>query len=57
MFGGTNDWLVPTEDLDGWGAHTTAPFRIDVLPGDHFFLKTAEDTLLHAVSERLAGIR
>src|SRR2546423_1703957 len=53
-FGGAGDVLVPQEDLEAWAAHTTGPFRLRLLPGDHFFLNGARDELLRGVGEELS---
>jgi len=38
IFGGSDDPEVPVERLRGWAEHSTAPCRLLVLPGDHFFI-------------------
>lgn len=35
---GDRDPLVPVADARRWGDHTTGPFELKVLPGDHFYL-------------------
>ncbi|MFE2414327.1 thioesterase II family protein [Kitasatospora sp. NPDC059408] len=40
VFTGSTDPLLPREDAVGWARHTTAGFRLSVIPGGHFF--TAE---------------
>ncbi|MFE5513656.1 thioesterase II family protein [Streptomyces sp. NPDC056529] len=35
---GDHDPLVPVADARRWRDHTTGPFRLRVLPGDHFYL-------------------
>ncbi|MFJ8857561.1 thioesterase II family protein [Streptomyces sp. NPDC102451] len=35
---GDSDPLVPVEDAARWRDHTTGAFRLQVLPGDHFYL-------------------
>lgn len=37
-FGGDQDPNVLPEDLEGWAAHTTAAFQMQIFPGDHFYL-------------------
>jgi medium-chain acyl-[acyl-carrier-protein] hydrolase len=53
-FGGAEDHLVAREDLAAWSAHTSERFQLHLLPGDHFFLGTAQDQLLALVNEELA---
>jgi len=43
---GSADPRVPVVDAAGWGDHTTAAFRLQVLPGGHFFLVDQRDALL-----------
>jgi medium-chain acyl-[acyl-carrier-protein] hydrolase len=38
VFGGAGDQIATESELAAWGEHTTAGFRLRVLPGDHFFL-------------------
>ncbi len=55
-FGGRDDGQVSLEDLEGWRAQTSAGFSMHVLPGDHFFLLTATQTLLRIISETLQRV-
>jgi len=52
-FGGLDDHGVPRRYLEGWREHTTAPFVLRMLPGNHFFLKTSRLLLLEAISKEL----
>nr|AUN37123.1 thioesterase [uncultured bacterium] len=49
IFGGLQDIDVSRQYLEGWGEYTTAPSSLRMLPGDHFFLHSAERTLLQQV--------
>ena len=53
IFSGLEDAEVSFEELEGWRAHTTAAFSLRVLPGDHFFIQTAQSQLLEMISEEL----
>jgi surfactin synthase thioesterase subunit len=53
VFGGSDDWLVPVDELDPWRVHTTGDCHVVVLPGDHFFLRAEEPALLTMLSSRL----
>lgn len=58
-FGGVDDVEVSREDLESWREHTRAEFRMQIFPGGHFFIHTAETPVLHIVArelERLAAI-
>jgi medium-chain acyl-[acyl-carrier-protein] hydrolase len=54
-FGGREDPIVPSPALSAWSAQTTGPFQQILLPGDHFFLRTAEGPLLHAIRTALSS--
>jgi surfactin synthase thioesterase subunit len=56
-FGGALDAEVPAEAVAAWGDLTTAPFRLRILPGDHFFPAGARSELLAAVGTDLAQRR
>jgi surfactin synthase thioesterase subunit len=53
VFGGAADPLVPVVDLAAWSVHTTLGCRMTRLPGDHFFLHTARETLLEHLRETI----
>ncbi|HEY9402418.1 MAG TPA: alpha/beta fold hydrolase [Pyrinomonadaceae bacterium] len=53
VYGGLQDPEVQRADLEAWGIYTTASFTVRMLPGDHFFLHTAEYLLLHTLSRDL----
>jgi medium-chain acyl-[acyl-carrier-protein] hydrolase len=55
-FGGRDDGEVPLQDLEGWRAQAGAGFSMHVLPGDHFFLLTATQTLLRIIFETLQRV-
>ena len=40
--GGLSDPEVTAEDLAQWAAATTAEFSLDMFPGDHFFIRSAQ---------------
>ncbi|WP_405710476.1 alpha/beta fold hydrolase [Streptomyces xanthophaeus] len=37
--GGDVDPVAPLDDLRAWAGHTTGPFRLETLSGDHFYLQ------------------
>ena len=43
--GGTDDTLVPHQDLHAWGQLTGATFTPHQVPGDHFFIQSRESDL------------
>jgi medium-chain acyl-[acyl-carrier-protein] hydrolase len=55
--GGLGDDTVDRQDLDAWRELTTGAFRLRMLPGDHFFLQTAQPLLLQGLAQELLGAR
>ncbi len=55
-FGGLDDEDARREHLEGWAAHTRAAFRLRMLPGNHFFLHSAETRLLQMVADELSSL-
>lgn len=53
-FGGLDDQEVDRGQLEAWRRHTHGPFRMRMLPGDHFFIHPSGDGLLEAIAEDLA---
>jgi medium-chain acyl-[acyl-carrier-protein] hydrolase len=53
MFGGVEDNDVSQEELESWRPYTTGAFSLRMLPGDHFFIQSAQAQLLKMVSEDL----
>jgi medium-chain acyl-[acyl-carrier-protein] hydrolase len=52
-FGGLADSTVPWYRLQEWSAQTTGNFRLHLLPGGHFFLDTAQPTLLSLLRDEI----
>jgi medium-chain acyl-[acyl-carrier-protein] hydrolase len=52
-FGGLRDPEVLPADVQAWSTHTTGPFRVHFLPGDHFFINSARPQLLRLVAAAL----
>ena len=53
VFGGSHDRLTPRAHLDAWQSETSAPIRVRVFPGDHFYLAPRMTELLADVSATL----
>ncbi|MGQ0554669.1 MAG: thioesterase II family protein [Nitrospiraceae bacterium] len=53
-FGGMSDQHVSGADLRAWRQHTRERFQLWLFQGDHFFLRSAQETLLETVFSRLA---
>jgi medium-chain acyl-[acyl-carrier-protein] hydrolase len=56
-FGGLSDREVSREQLGGWREQTSGAFVMRLLPGDHFFLDSAQASLLGLLSHELNRIR
>ncbi|HKY05779.1 MAG TPA: alpha/beta fold hydrolase [Blastocatellia bacterium] len=56
VFGGVRDPEVDRAGLEGWSEHTTAAFSLRMLPGDHFFLHSAQQLLLKIVNQGLQRV-
>ena len=52
-FGGLQDWKVSSDALEAWDKHTQAAFSIQLFKGDHFFLHSAQSSLLLALNKVL----
>ncbi|HDQ71985.1 MAG TPA: thioesterase [Chloroflexi bacterium] len=52
-FGGLGDEEVGQSAITAWDQHTNGPFMLRMLPGDHFFLRSARRSLLDMVSRDL----
>jgi medium-chain acyl-[acyl-carrier-protein] hydrolase len=54
-FAGASDPESPVEEVAAWRVHTRASFRLQVLPGDHFFLRSQRQAVLAAIRRELLG--
>jgi medium-chain acyl-[acyl-carrier-protein] hydrolase len=54
-FGGLRDEEVLPEDIRAWSRHTTGPFRVHLLPGDHFFVNSARSDVLRLLVSELGS--
>jgi len=55
-FGGTEDTEVSVDHLVAWQEHTKKRFVMHPLPGDHFFINSAQSFLLDKLSNELLGL-
>jgi medium-chain acyl-[acyl-carrier-protein] hydrolase len=54
-FTGVQDGRVSHERADAWREQTTGRFILRTLPGDHFFLQTAQAHVLRSIAHDLLG--
>jgi surfactin synthase thioesterase subunit len=52
-FGGQQDHHLRHEDLEAWREQTRGSFTLRTFPGGHFFIESARDAVLRALSEDL----
>ncbi|WP_205748415.1 MULTISPECIES: thioesterase II family protein [Nostocales] len=58
VFGGLQDPLVNRDDMEAWKEHTLSSFSLHLLPGDHFFINTAQYFLLQLINKTVtAGVK
>jgi len=55
-FGGLQDRRVTSQDLEDWRKQTNSFYRLRMLPGDHFFLNTAQPLLLELLTRELVEL-
>jgi medium-chain acyl-[acyl-carrier-protein] hydrolase len=56
LFGGLEDVRISQNDLELWPQHSSVGCSLTMLPGSHFFLHSAQDQLLAAISRELQGL-
>jgi medium-chain acyl-[acyl-carrier-protein] hydrolase len=57
VFGGMRDHMVARHDLESWRELTTGRFRLQMLDGNHLFLKSHRDHLLHSIAGEMNQYR
>lgn len=55
-FGSFEDPDITTDDLRSWSEQTESSCVVRMLPGDHFFIQTAEATLLRMIRQELGRL-
>ena len=53
VFGGTEDSLVSRDQLAAWRVQTCHTFQLHMMPGDHFFVHSAQARLLRTLAHEL----
>jgi medium-chain acyl-[acyl-carrier-protein] hydrolase len=54
-FGGLEDSMTRPEQLSAWGLQTQRVFRLQMFPGDHFFVQSLEKEVLDCLSSELSA--
>lgn len=52
---GSGDASALPYEVEAWRRETTGPFAFSIVPGDHFFVKSAFDQVLRTVGRALGG--
>jgi medium-chain acyl-[acyl-carrier-protein] hydrolase len=52
-FGGLQDQEVNIQELEAWRQQTIASFSLQMLPGNHFFIHSAQPLLLQSIARKL----
>jgi medium-chain acyl-[acyl-carrier-protein] hydrolase len=55
-FGGEEDGQVDPVELQAWQEETVGPFRLELFPGDHFFIQSARAEVVAAVVDSLVAL-
>ena len=56
-FGGEQDHEVSLDDLASWKVQTRNTFRLHQFPGNHFFLHTTQEQVVHQVLQTVSCVR
>jgi medium-chain acyl-[acyl-carrier-protein] hydrolase len=56
VFGGVGDVEIPQEHLASWREHTSTAYKLQMLPGDHFFVQTAHVEIARIIAEELGRV-
>jgi medium-chain acyl-[acyl-carrier-protein] hydrolase len=54
VIGGSNDTRIPVETLQAWEELSLQPVGLHIIPGDHFFLHTAQEELVQLIAGKLS---
>lgn len=54
-FGGLDDPRVSSAQLEDWAAYTTASFKVQYFPGDHFYINTSRGAVIAALTDHLVS--
>ena len=55
VFGGLQDRELTRSELEDWCGQTTSSCTVRMLPGDHFFINTAQSPILRMVVDQLSA--
>lgn len=52
-FGGLQDSEASCDELEAWAVQTSSSFSLQMFPGDHFFISSAQLLLLQSITQQL----
>ncbi|MBW4447027.1 MAG: thioesterase II family protein [Spirirestis rafaelensis WJT71-NPBG6] len=55
-FGGLQDQEVNVEELEGWQEQSKASYKLQMFPGDHFFIQSSQPLLLQMLAKHLHAL-
>jgi medium-chain acyl-[acyl-carrier-protein] hydrolase len=56
VFGGSRDRTLDSRALEAWSVHSASGFHYRIVDGGHFFLQSARQQLIAAISEDLSAV-
>ncbi|GAA6624144.1 thioesterase II family protein [Scytonema sp. NUACC26] len=57
VFGGLEDLEANYEELEAWREQTSSSFSLQMFPGDHFFINSAQSLLLDSLAKRILNLK
>ena len=55
-FGGLQDQEVSVEELEGWREQSKGSYKLQMFPGDHFFIQSSQALLLQMLAKHLHAL-
>ena len=55
VFGGLDDPRVSRERLEAWSLHTNSGFQSRYVPGDHFFINPARESIIASIAAEMSS--
>jgi medium-chain acyl-[acyl-carrier-protein] hydrolase len=55
VYGGSFDSTTTEDELRAWRIHTKSSFNLQILPGDHFFIRSNQQSIFQAIAAEIPG--
>jgi medium-chain acyl-[acyl-carrier-protein] hydrolase len=52
-FGGSLDATTTEDELRAWQLHTNRSFELRIFPGDHFFIRSSQQSIFHSIAAQI----